>query len=195
MTFALLAIRNLSRNRLRLTLTVLGVATAIVAFLLLRTVTWTWAGGSRAAPTDRIVTRHKITLSIPLPRRYVDDVRGVAHVRATIAMGARERSGEYGVLRAIGFRPGHVARWIVVESFATGMLGGLAGALLAWPFINVLVRRLIDDNVGAFFPRFGLDAGQAALGVGLSGALGAAAGALPAWRAAKASAVDAVRRV
>ncbi len=31
----------------------------------------------------------------------------------TIAMGVRERTNEYGVLRAIGFLPGHVALWIV----------------------------------------------------------------------------------
>ena len=33
----------------------------------------------------------------------------------TIAMGVRERTNEYGVLRAIGFLPGHIARFILVE--------------------------------------------------------------------------------
>src|SRR5262249_6347190 len=41
----------------------------------------------------------------------------------TIAMGVRERTGEYGVLRAIGFLPEHVALWIVAESLAMGLLG------------------------------------------------------------------------
>ncbi len=113
----------------------------------------------------------------------------------TIAMGVRERTGEYGVLLAIGFLPSHIARWIVAESFVTAIVGGALGALLAWPFINLFLRRFVDENVGSFFPYFGLDAGHALLGVGLSGVLGAAAGAIPAWRASRLRVVDAVRRV
>jgi len=389
MTFAQLAVRNLARNKVRVALTVFGVATAVVAFLLLRTVMWAWAASSHAAPTDRIVTRDRVTFSLPLPRRYVDDVRSAPHVRATtwmtgfggknprhegelfgsaavdaatffavyeemklptdqlerfqhdrqgavigdaiaakfgwkvgdkvilesgffpgdwqftvdgiytptsrsvngsnflvrweylndalpstrsdkdtvgliisrvddpsraadvslaldrlfedretqtlsqderslaasflamlsavlhamdvvammilvimtlilgntIAMGVRERTGEYGVLLAIGFLPGHVARWVVAESFVTGILGGSLGAVLAWPFIDVLVRRFVDDNVGSFFPYFGLAPGEALVGIALSGVLGAAAAAIPAWRASKLRVVDAVRRI
>ncbi|MGO9838235.1 MAG: ABC transporter permease [Polyangiaceae bacterium] len=389
MTFAQLAVRNFARNRLRVTLTLFAVALAVVAFLLLRTVMWAWTEGAHSAPSDRIVTRHRITMSLPLPRHYVDEVRGAPHVRAatwasgfggkspqhatvlfgsaaidaatffavydemklpsgqleafqhdrqgaiigdaiaakvgwklgdkvtlesgffpgdwqftvdgiytpsaksvngsnflihweyvneslsnargdkdtvgliisrlddpshaadvsleldglfenreaqtlsqdertlsasllgmftavlramdvlaavilvimtlilgnTIAMGVRERTGEYGVLLAIGFLPSHIARWIVAESFVTAIVGGALGALLAWPFINLFLRRFVDENVGSFFPYFGLDAGHALLGVGLSGVLGAAAGAIPAWRASRLRVVDAVRRV
>jgi putative ABC transport system permease protein len=113
----------------------------------------------------------------------------------TIAMGVRERACEYGVLRALGFLPGHVARWVIAESLATGLIGGGIGALAAWPFIDILVRRLIDENVGSFFPSFRLDGGQVILGVCLSGALGAVAAAIPAWRAARLRVVDSVRRV
>ena len=52
----------------------LGVAVAIVAFLLLRTVIWAWTSGAEYAAKDRVVTRHKVTFVMPLPKRYVDDV-------------------------------------------------------------------------------------------------------------------------
>ena len=68
MTLAGLAVRNLSRNRFRVVLTVLGVAVAIVAFLLLRTVVWAWASGADWAAKDRVVTRHKVTFVMTLPK-------------------------------------------------------------------------------------------------------------------------------
>jgi putative ABC transport system permease protein len=387
MTLTGLAVRNLARNRFRVGLTVFGVAVAIMAFLLLRTVTKAWVSGPESAPKDRIVTRHKITFAMALPKRYVSDVRQAPHVRAatwanwfggkdprhdteifatlavdpatyldvydemrlpanelqafqhdkqgaivgdllarrmewkvgdrvtlksgiipgdwpftidgiytasaqtvdrasflfqwdyvndtipaarrdmvgwivsrvddptrvaqigleldrifderdtqtlsqdersfnasflaafsailkamniisavilvimmlilgnTIAMGVRERTSEYGVLRAIGFLPGHIALWIVAESLATGVLGGAIGAILAWPFINVFVGRLIEERMASLFPYFGLGFNHMALGLALAGLLGAAAAAIPAWRASKLQVVDAVRRV
>ncbi len=83
MTFAGLSLRNLARNRLRAALTVLGVAMAVIGFLLLRTFMWAWVAGSRSAPRDRLVTRNKITFAMPLPRRYVDAVSKANHVKAT----------------------------------------------------------------------------------------------------------------
>lgn len=387
MTLTGLAIRNLTRNRFRVALTVAGVSIAIVAFLLLRTVNWAWTSGSTYAAKDRVVTRHKVTFVMSLPKRYVTDVSNTPHVTQTtwanwfgakdpkhdreffstlavdaatyfkvytelsvppdqletfmhdkqgaivgdvlakklgwkvgdkvplesgiypgdwefhidgiytatsrsvdrstllfhwdymndalpesrrdqvgwivsrvddparaadigvaldkvfdtretptlsqdehsfntsflamfvsiiramdvvsavilvimtlilgntIAMGARERTGEYGVLRAIGFLPGHVALWVVAESFVMGVIGGLLGAMVAWPFINMFIGRLIEENMGNFFPYFRLEPSTVALGVSLSAILGAAAAALPAWHASKMHVVDAVRRV
>lgn len=387
MTLAGLAVRNLARNRFRVMLTVLGVAIAIVAFLLLRTVVWAWASAADWSAKDRVVTRHKVTFVMTLPRRYVENVREAPHVKAvtfanwfggkdpkhdreffqalaadsatyftvydemkvpadametwkhdkqgaivgdvlakklgwkvgdkvilesgiypgdwqftidaiyqaaarsvdrstfvfhwdylndalpaerrdqvgwivsrvddpahvadisaaldkrfedldtptlsqderafnasflamfsailkamdivsavilvimtlilgnTIAMGVRERTSEYGVLRAIGFRPGHVALWVVGESLVTGVLGGLVGVALAWPFINLGVGRFIEENMGTFFPYFRLEPANMALGLFVALLLGGAASALPAWRASRLNVVDAVRRV
>jgi putative ABC transport system permease protein len=387
MTLTGLAVRNLARNKFRVALTVAGVAVAVVAFLLLRTVIWAWASGAEWAAKDRVVTRHKVTFVMTLPKRYVEDVRNAPHVKAvtwanwfggkdpkhdreffgalgvdpatyfsvydemkvppdqleawkhdrqgaivgdvlakklgwkvgdrvalesgiypgnwefnvdaiytttarsvdrstlvfqwdylndslpaerkdqvgwivsrvddpahvadigvgldkrfedldtptlsqdersfnasflamfsailkamdiisgvilvimtlilgnTIAMGVRERTSEYGVLRAIGFLPGHVALWIVVESLFMGVLGGVVGVLLAWPFINFGVGRFLEENMGAFFPYFRLETGNILLGLAIAALLGAAASAVPAWRASKLVVVDAVRRV
>ncbi|HZU83194.1 MAG TPA: FtsX-like permease family protein [Polyangiaceae bacterium] len=387
MTLTSLAVRNLARNKFRVALTIAGVAMTIVVFLLLRTVIWAWASGAEWAAKDRVVTRHKVTFVMALPKRYVEIVRQSPHVKQatwanwfgakdpkheqeffgalavdpatyfsvydemkvpddqmqtfvhdrqgaivgdvlarklgwkvgdrvtlqsgiypgdwqfrvdgvytataksvdrstfvfqwdflneslpparrdmvgwivsrvddparvadigatldrrfddaetptlsqdersfnasfmamfsavlkamnvisavilgimtlilgnTIAMGVRERTGEYGVLRAIGFLPGHVALWIVGESLVLGVIGGLAGVALAWPFINLGVGRFVEENLGAIFPYFRLEGGNIALALALAALLGGAAAGIPAWRASKLRVVDAVRRV
>jgi len=387
MTLTGLALRNLGRNKFRVILTALGVAIAIVAFLLLRTVIWAWASGAEWAAKDRVVTRHKVTFVMELPKRYVEDVRNAPHVKAvtwanwfgakdpkhdreffatlavdpatyfvvfdemkvppdqmetfrhdkqgaivgdvlarklgwkvgdkiilqsgiypgdwqmnidgiyeasarsvdrstflfhwdyvndslpperrdnvgwivsrvdepghvadigvgldklfedrdtptlsqdersfnasflamfssilkamdvmsavilvimmlilgnTIAMGVRERTSEYGVLRAIGFLPRHITLWIVGESLALGLLGGVGGILLAWPIINLGFSRFVEENMGGFFPYFRLETANMLLGLSLAALLGAAASMIPAWRASKIRVVDAVRRV
>jgi len=386
-TLSGLALRNMARNRFRVALTALAVAISVIAFLLLRTVIWSLSSGADWAAKDRLVTRHKVTFVLSLPKRYVEDVRGFPHVTAatwanwfggkdpqhdreffstlavdpatyfgvysemevpddqmqtwrhdrqgaivgevtarklgwkvgdrvalesgiypgdwhfnidgiytasarsvdrstfifhwdymndalpvqrrdqvgwivsrvdapgqvadislafdkrfeeretptlsqdegsfnksflamfstlldavdiisgvlllimmlilgnTIAMGVRERTGEYGVLRAIGFLPKHIVIWILGESLATGLLGGLVGVAVALPFINVGVSRFIEENMSAQFPYFRLEARTVALGLLMSALLGVLAAAIPAWRASKLKVVDTLRRI
>ncbi|HXN31000.1 MAG TPA: FtsX-like permease family protein [Polyangiaceae bacterium] len=387
MTLTGLAVRNLARNKFRVVLTVAGVAVAILAFLLLRTVTWAWTNGANWAAKDRVVTRHKVTFVMSLPKRYVEEVRQAPHVQLatwanwfgakdpkhdreffstlgadpatyfevydemkvpsdqmaawkhdrqgaivgdvlakklgwkvgdrvnlesgiypgdwqftidgiytttaksvdrstfifqwdylndslpparrdmvgwivsriddptrvadvgvtldkrfddrdtptlsqdersfqasfmamfsavikamnivsgvilvimtlilgnTIAMGARERASEYGVLRAIGFVPAHVVMWILGEALLMGALGGLVGLAVAWPFINLGIGRFIEENLGSMFPYFRLEPSNMVLAVAMAALLGTAAAAIPAWRASKLRVIDAVRRV
>jgi putative ABC transport system permease protein len=387
MTLTGLAVRNLGRNRFRAILTAIGVAIAIVAFLLLRTVTWAWVSGAEYAARDRVVTRHKVTFVMSLPKRYVQDVTSAPHVKAvtwanwfggkdpnhereffgalavdsdtyfgvydemsvppeqldtwkhdkqgaiigdvlakklgwkvgdkihlvsgiypgdwaftvdsiytttarsvdrstllfhwdylndalpagrkdtvgwivsrvdeaghsadvgvaldrvfddreiqtrsqdersfntsflgmfsavlkamdivsavilvimtlilgnTIAMGVRERTSEYGVLRAMGFLPGHVALWVVAESVVLGAAGGAIGIALAWPLVNLIVGRYIEENLGNLFPYFRLMPENMVVGLVLAAILGGAAAVIPAWRASQLRVVDAVRRV
>ncbi len=82
MTLTGLAVRNLARNKFRVGLTIIGVTIAIVAFLLLRTVTWSWARGAEYSAKDRVVTRHKVTFVMSLPKRYVTDILSTPHVKA-----------------------------------------------------------------------------------------------------------------
>jgi putative ABC transport system permease protein len=382
-----LAVRNLARNKFRVVLTVAGVAVAILAFLLLRTVTWAWTNAADWAAKDRVVTRHKVTFVMSLPKHYVEEVRQSPHVKLatwanwfggkdpkhdreffsalgadpatyfdvydemnvpkdqletwkhdrqgaivgdvlakklgwkvgdkvilqsgiypgdwqftidsiytataksvdrstfifqwdylndslpparrdtvgwivsriddparvaevgvlldkrfddrdtptlsqdersfqagfmamfsavikamnivsgvilvimtlilgnTIAMGARERASEYGVLRAIGFLPGHVMMWILGEALLMGALGGLVGLGIAWPFINLGIGRFVEENLGSMFPYFRLETANMVLAVALAALLGTAAAAIPAWRASKLRVIDAVRRI
>ena len=110
-------------------------------------------------------------------------------------MGVRERTNEYGVLRAIGFLPGHIALWVVGEALVTGILGGLLGVALAYPFIDFGVGRFVEENMGSFFPYFRLEPANMALGILVAALLGGIASALPARRASRLNVVDAVRRI
>jgi putative ABC transport system permease protein len=113
----------------------------------------------------------------------------------TIAMGVRERTHEYGTLRAIGFRPGHVAAFVLAESTVVGALGGVLGLALSYPIVEQGLGRFIEENMGAFFPYFRINPLTAAAALGLALLLGIAAAAVPAWNASRLQVVDALRRI
>jgi putative ABC transport system permease protein len=81
MTLAGLAAKNLLRNKVRTVLTALGVAMAVITFLLLRTVVSAWTQAVEHAAKDRLVIRHKVTLIQPIPKRYIDIVRETPGVK------------------------------------------------------------------------------------------------------------------
>ena len=113
----------------------------------------------------------------------------------TIAMGVRERTSEYGTLRALGFLPRHIAGFVVAESILIGLLGGLLGVALSYPIVEKGLGRWIEENMGSFLPYFRIDGANAAVAVGLAIALGAIAAAIPAYQASKLNVIDALRRV
>jgi putative ABC transport system permease protein len=113
----------------------------------------------------------------------------------TIAMGVRERTNEYGVLRAIGFLPSHIARFILAEGLVIGLLGGAIGVVLGYPLVNSGMGRIIEENMGQFFPQFRVQPQMAAFAFGLATLLGLVAAILPARQAAKLQVVEALRRV
>jgi putative ABC transport system permease protein len=113
----------------------------------------------------------------------------------TIAMGVRERTHEYGTLRAIGFEPRHVSRLIVLESAFVGLVGGLTGLALGSLFINGIRPVLEEGGLAVYFPFFQLAPLTAVVGVALAVLVGALAAAIPAYRAARLSVTDALRRV
>ncbi len=113
----------------------------------------------------------------------------------TIAMGVRERVSEYGVLRAIGFLPHHIAFFVLGESMAIGTAGGAVGVLLSYPIVERGLGRWIEENMGSFFPYFRIDATMASVALGLAAVLGLVAAAIPAYQASKVSVTDALRKV
>jgi putative ABC transport system permease protein len=113
----------------------------------------------------------------------------------TIAMGVRERTNEYGVLRAIGFLPKHVARFILVEGLVIGVIGGIVGVMLAYPVVNNGMGRAIEENMGNMFSQFRVQPQITAVAFGLATLLGLLAAVLPARRAAGLQVVESLRRV
>jgi putative ABC transport system permease protein len=106
----------------------------------------------------------------------------------TMAQSIRERTSELAVLKTLGFTDGRVLGLVLVESLILAVVAG--GAALA--FVWVIVQR--GDPTGGLLPSFHLRPRDFALGSGLVLALGLAAGALPAWQAARLAIVDALRR-
>ncbi len=76
-----LLFRNTFRHKLRTFLTILGVAIAILAFGLLRTVISTWYLGAEMASANRLVTRNAVSLVFPLPLSYKDKIRQIEGVK------------------------------------------------------------------------------------------------------------------
>jgi putative ABC transport system permease protein len=74
--------RNLFRHKLRSSLTVLGIAIAVLSFGLLRTVIAAWFVGIDAASPNRLVTRHSVSFIFPLPVAYLNRIASVEGVVA-----------------------------------------------------------------------------------------------------------------
>jgi putative ABC transport system permease protein len=387
MTLVGLAVRNVRRNMFRNSLTIIGVAVAMLAFMLLRTVLSAWTVGAEFASKDRIGTRHKVTFVMPLPKRYVDDVRGVQGITAatwmnwfggrlagredaffanmatdpktfltvydeiklpdaerdrwfenrqgaiigvtlakqfgwkvgdhvtlagtiypgdwelqiegiytatrksidqsslffhwdylndrapermkehigwimsridnpgaaatiakrvddmfdirdtqtlsmseralnssflgmlstvlkavdlvsivilaimmlilgnTIAMAVRERTREYGALRAMGFMPRHIATFVVGEAATLGLMGGVLGVLVSLSLIDQGISRFVEENFSMLFPYFRVATSDAVMALGVSALLSGLAAALPAYQASRLKVTDALRKV
>jgi len=72
--------RNLFRRRGRTILTLITIAVAGLIFNTIRTVDYAWKVGVNEAAKDRLATRHKVSITMQLPKRYIDDIRDPAKV-------------------------------------------------------------------------------------------------------------------
>jgi putative ABC transport system permease protein len=113
----------------------------------------------------------------------------------TIAMGVRERTREYGVLRAIGFMPTHIATLVLSEAAVIGVLGGVLGVAVCYPLIDQGIGPLMEDNFTGWFPYFRLSESDVAIALLVSAAVASVAAVVPAWQASKLDVIDALRRV
>ncbi|MCC6554876.1 MAG: ABC transporter permease [Polyangiaceae bacterium] len=113
----------------------------------------------------------------------------------TIAMGVRERTQEYGVLRALGFEPRHVGIFIMGEALTIGVLAGAAGLGLSYPIVELGLGRFLEENMGGFFPYFRIEPGTMVTAVLLAIGLALAAAAIPAYRASRLPVTGALRRI
>lgn len=112
----------------------------------------------------------------------------------TIAMGVRERTHEYGVLRAIGFMPKHLSTFVLGEATVLGLLGGAVGVAIGIPLINSGIGRFIEENFGGMFPYFRVLPRDVAIAMAASVILAIIAAAIPAYQASKLHVTDALRK-
>jgi putative ABC transport system permease protein len=72
-----LIIKNSLRHKLRTFLTILGIAIAVTAFGLLRTVITAWYSGIEASAANRLIARHSVSFIFPLPLAYRDRIEKI----------------------------------------------------------------------------------------------------------------------
>ena len=107
----------------------------------------------------------------------------------TMSQAVRERTGELGVLKAIGFTNGQVLGIVLAESCLLTVLGGGLGLGLA----SMISSH--GDPTGGMLPLFRFDPRDLLIGAGLSVALGIATGIFPARQAMRLRVADALRRM
>jgi putative ABC transport system permease protein len=112
----------------------------------------------------------------------------------TLAMATRERTTEYAVMRAIGFRPRHVVALVIGEGFVVALTGVLLGVGLATPVLKVFAQ-IFQTYLGPFLGNFEITTRNIVWAVSAAIAGGTLASGIPAWRAGRLRIVDALRRV
>jgi putative ABC transport system permease protein len=105
----------------------------------------------------------------------------------TMFMAVAERVREIGLKKAVGARTGHVLREYLLEASLIGLIGGLAGWVLAAGLIALLSVSGVMSNMFLVTPRLTV------LAIGFAVALGTSAGVVPAFRAARMDPVKALR--
>jgi putative ABC transport system permease protein len=107
----------------------------------------------------------------------------------TMAQAVRERVGELGVLKALGFTNGQVLGLVLAESCLLTVVGGGLGLGLA----SLLIAG--GDPTGGLLPMFFFPTRDLLVGLGISLVLGVASGIVPALQAMRLRVADALRRM
>lgn len=111
----------------------------------------------------------------------------------TLAMNVRERTHEYGVMRAIGFPPRQLGLLVLAEAALLGLLGAAIGLGLSYPLFEGVVSQVLKDRMN--FPAIVIHPRVAWLAVALGIGLSVLAAAAPIYRVAQLRVTDALRRL
>jgi len=114
---------------------------------------------------------------------------GILGIANTMAMSVFERTREIGILRALGWKRWQVLALIQFEAAALGLGGGVLGIILGWCALHVLAS--LPQTASIVSASVPLPLLAEALGIAILAGL--TAGALPAWRGARLSPVEALR--
>jgi putative ABC transport system permease protein len=114
---------------------------------------------------------------------------GILGIANTMAMSVFERTREIGILRAIGWKGWRVMTLIQMEAVVLGVGGGILGIGFGWGVLRLLsalpqTATIVSSSLS---PLYLFEA------LAISVVSGLAAGAIPAWRGAHLSPVEALR--
>lgn len=111
-------------------------------------------------------------------------------VANTMAMTARERIGEYAILKAMGFDWKYISSVIMFESLFISLIGTTIGMLLILPSAHYFHKSL--EN---FFPIFNVSSNTFYLSIFFGLLVGFFAAIVPVYRASKIGIADGLRRI
>jgi putative ABC transport system permease protein len=113
---------------------------------------------------------------------------GILGIANTMAMSVFERTKEIGILRALGWRRGQVLLLIQLEAAVLGLGGGVLGIVFGWCALRLL--EALPQTASIVSASLPLTLVAEAMGIAILAGL--IAGALPAWRGARLSPVEAL---
>lgn len=111
----------------------------------------------------------------------------------TMLMSIYERQKEIGVMKVIGASVSDIQTMFLIESGFIGFFGGVLGLLISLLVGNIINNAFAGMNPDMVSKIIIIPAWLALVGVGFSALVGVLAGYLPARRATKLSAIDALR--
>jgi putative ABC transport system permease protein len=114
-------------------------------------------------------------------------------VSNTIAMNVRERTREYGVMRAMGFAPAHIVGLVLGEAVLIGLAGGLIGLGISYPLFEGVVSRALQEAMQ--FPPIVVPPRVAAAALALGAGLSIVAAGVPAYRVSRLGVTQSLRRI
>jgi putative ABC transport system permease protein len=114
---------------------------------------------------------------------------GILGIANTMAMSVFERTREIGILRALGWKRGQIMILIQLEASVLGLGGGFLGIAVGWGALQLLAA--LPQTAGIVSATFPMPLVAEALGISILAGL--IAGAIPAWRGAQLSPVEALR--
>jgi putative ABC transport system permease protein len=108
----------------------------------------------------------------------------------TMAMTARERIGEYAIMKALGFGARSIAGLVFGESLLIVLIGCALGIVLTYP-----AARWFSDVMGTYLPVFNVERSTLWLDVAAAVLVGLVAAVFPTWRAVTVRIADGLRRI
>jgi len=109
---------------------------------------WDVLAGAEVQPWKEIVPELVVLLDMSDYVGYfvivIVFIAAVAGIANTLMMATFERMHEFGMLLALGSRPGRLVRMIVIEAVLTGILGVVIGTALGYLFVTATAESGID---------------------------------------------------
>ena len=111
-------------------------------------------------------------------------------VANTMAMTTRERTGEYAVLKTLGFGGRHIAGLILGEAIVITLMGCALGSILLFP-----AARIFAKTLETYFPVFHIEPATLGLGIAAGFAVAVVSAVQPVWSAIHIRIADGLRRI